>query len=76
VEEILSVCGDEKSRRFYEIAAKNIPKARIFQALSVVEDADRTGQITKSKGAYFTTLLKYEAKELSDTKVVPQGITS
>lgn len=58
VEEILSVCGDEKSRRFYEIAAKTIPKARIFQALSVVKDADRSGQITKSKGAYFTALVQ------------------
>jgi hypothetical protein len=58
VEEMLSVCGDEKSRRFYEIAAKTIPKERIFQALSVVKDADRAGQITKSRGAYFTALVQ------------------
>lgn len=63
VEEILTVCGDEKSRRFYEIAAKTIPKARIFQALSVVKDADRSGQITKSKGAYFTALVQTQVAD-------------
>lgn len=67
VEEILSVCGDEMSRRFYEIAAKTIPKARIFQALSAVKDADRAGQITKSKGAYFTTIISSSrARDHSD----------
>jgi len=61
VEEILSVCADEKSRRFYEFAARTYPRARVFQALSVVKDADRSGQITKSKGAYFTALIRAKA---------------
>lgn len=75
VEEILSVCGDEKSRRFYEIAAKTFPRARIFQALSVVKDADRTGHITKSKGAYFTAIINSSHTRDHSDKYLTREIT-
>jgi len=55
VEEILAVCGDEHSRRFYESVARTIPTQRIWAALSQVKDAAATGRIRKNKGAYFVS---------------------
>ncbi len=58
VQEILSVCRDDHSRRFYESVARTLPTHRIWSALSEVKDAAATGRLKKSKGAYFTSLVR------------------
>lgn len=60
VGEILAVCGDEHSRRFYESVVRTLPANRIWAALSEVKDAEATGRIRRSKGAYFTATLTAE----------------
>lgn len=57
VSEILAVCGDEHSRRFYESVAKTVPAQRVWAAISEVKDAEATGRLRKSKGALFTTIV-------------------
>lgn len=58
VGEILAVCGDEHSRRFYQSVALAMPASQIWAALSEVKDAAATGRLRKSKGAYFTSLVR------------------
>lgn len=58
VGEILSVCGDEHSRRFYEVVARTAPSTRIWAALSEVKDAAAMGRLRRNKGAYFTALMR------------------
>lgn len=62
VEEILSVCGDQHSRKFYELTVKILPREGIWSALSQVRDADRSGQVKVSKAAYFTSLVNSHLK--------------
>lgn len=57
VSEILAVCGDEHSRRFYEVAVRHLPTPRIWAAIAEVKDAAATGRVRKSKGAMFTSLV-------------------
>jgi hypothetical protein len=57
VGEILAVCGDEHSRRFYEIAVRHLPPPRIWAIIAEVKDAAATGRVRKSKGAMFTSLV-------------------
>lgn len=57
VQEILSVCQDEHSRKFYEFVARMVPSLRIWAALGEVKDAAATGRLKKSRGAYFTSLI-------------------
>ncbi|MBN1854286.1 MAG: helix-turn-helix domain-containing protein, partial [Pirellulales bacterium] len=63
VEEILSVCGDEHSRRFYETVVRSTDRSRIWSALSQVKEAAATGNLKKSKGAFFTAIVKAQASE-------------
>jgi hypothetical protein len=58
VSEILAVCGDEHSRRFYEVVARTIPSQRIWAALGEVKDASATGRLKKNKGALFTSIVR------------------
>lgn len=58
VEEILAVCGDEHSRRFYESVARTVPTSQIWSALGEVKDTTATGRLRKSKGALFTAIIR------------------
>jgi hypothetical protein len=58
VEEILSVCGDEHSRRFYEAVVRSTEQSRIWSALSQVKEVSATGALRKSKGALFTSIIR------------------
>lgn len=60
VGEILAVCGDEHSRRFYETVAQSLPAQLIWTAISEVKDASATGRLRKSKGAMFTSLVNMQ----------------
>jgi len=58
VEKILSVCGAEHSRRFYESVTRTVPTSQIWSTLGEVTDATATGRLRKSKGALFTAIVK------------------
>jgi len=57
VEEIMKVCGDEKSLSFYEIVAKNVPDDIIYQCLA---EAKVDGE---DPSRLFTYLIKLKGKE-------------
>jgi len=63
VEQILEICQDEKSTRFYMKVASMMPDQTIYRALSEVTDTALTGEVKKSKGAIFTHLIKKYAQE-------------
>ena len=64
VEDILEVCQDEKSVGFYKKVAGLLPKSDIYQALSEVKEIRDLGEVKKSKGAIFTSLIKkYASKQ-------------
>lgn len=63
VEQILDLCQDKKSTRFYIKVASIIPDQTIYRALSEVKDTALTGEVKKSKGAIFTHLIKKYARE-------------
>lgn len=67
VSEILAVCGDEHSRRFYEVAVRHLPSPRIWAAIAEVKDAAATGRVRKSKGAMFTSLVTTPQSQPSAT---------
>ena len=54
---------DNHSRIFYKKVAEQYPSEIIYQALSITKDMDHQGQIKKSKGAFFTGLIKKMTKE-------------
>ena len=54
---------DNHSRIFYKKIAEQYPSEVIYQALSITKDMDHQKQIKKSKGAFFTGLIKKMAKE-------------
>lgn len=58
VGEILAVCGDEYSRRFYESVVCRIPKAAIWSALSQVKEAVMLNKIRRSKASMFTAIVQ------------------
>lgn len=62
-QEIMDVCGDEKSRGFYIKVARIMDKEMIFRALSEVRGAKAKGEIKTSPGQFFTFLIKELAKE-------------
>lgn len=55
--EILSVCRDEKSLGYYRKVADTIEPQQIFEALSIVKQLAREGQISKSRGAAFSAII-------------------
>jgi len=61
--EMLEVCRDRHSRGFYRLVAQNVPEELIRAALSETRYQDRTGRITKSRGAFFTDQLQRLAGE-------------
>lgn len=63
VEDILTVCMDKKSKGFYKIIAEKVPEQTIYRALSEVKEVHNTGEIKKSKGALFTSLIKKYSQE-------------
>lgn len=63
VEQILDICQDEKSTKFYTKVASMMPDQTIYRALSEVKDTALTGEVKKSKGAIFTHLIKKYAQE-------------
>jgi hypothetical protein len=63
VEQILDLCQDKKSTRFYTKVASIIPDQTIYRALSEVKDTALTSEVRKSKGAIFTYLIKKYAQE-------------
>ena len=58
VAEILHICGDRKSARFYRKVAQAIPDDVIFRFLSEIKD-DET---IKNRGAVFTHKVKRYAQ--------------
>lgn len=64
IEDILEVCQDKKSKGFYKKVATLIPKNTIYRAISEVKEIRDLGEIKKSKGAVFTSLIKKYAQEL------------
>ena len=54
VEEILKVCGDRRSARFYGQVATALPDEAIFRFLSEI----RQDETIKNRGAVFTTKAK------------------
>jgi len=54
IAEILHICGDKKSARFYRRVAQAIPDHVIFRFLSEIKD-DET---IKNRGAVFTSKVK------------------
>jgi len=78
VEEILSVCGDEHSRKFYDLTVRTLPREKIWAALSQVRDTYRSGQIKSSKAAYFTSIVNSHLKSeyLQNTTRQPQTVSA
>lgn len=58
VSEILAVCGDEHSRRFYESVVCYMPPATIWSALSQVKETAMLNKIRKSKASMFTAIIQ------------------
>jgi hypothetical protein len=63
VQEILDVCQDEKSTNFYKKVSRVMDRETIFRALSEVKEIRDLGEVKKSKGAIFTSLIKKYAQE-------------
>lgn len=60
--QMLDILGDSHSKNFYRKVAKKCPPQMIFTALSEVKDNAHRGKIKKSKGAFFTDLIKRYAQ--------------
>lgn len=63
-EDILEVCQDKKSIEFYKKVARLMPAETIYRTISEVKEVRDLGEIKKSKGALFTSLIKKYAKDL------------
>jgi ribosomal protein L27 len=63
VEDILEICQDQKSVQFYKKIARLLPKDFIYRALSEVKEIRDLGEVKKSKGAIFTSLIKKYASQ-------------
>lgn len=63
VEDILEVCGDERSRDFYKKVARLVPRQDIYRAIAEVKELKNLGEIKQSAGALFTMLIKKYAQE-------------
>lgn len=64
VQDIMAICGDEKSANFYKKVARLMPRELIYQALAEVKEVRNLGTIKKSTGALFTKLIKDKANNL------------
>jgi hypothetical protein len=62
ITDILNVCGDKHSRGFYNIVVQKVPSELVRAALSETKHRGATGQIKKSKGAFFTDEIRRIAK--------------
>ena len=60
---ILDVCGDIKSKAFYQRVARLCPAEMIFRILGEVRELQRHNKIKKTAGATFTSFIKRDAKE-------------
>lgn len=63
VEDILAVCKDKKSEAFYRKAARLMPDDTIYRAISEVKEVRDLGQMRRSEGALFTSLIRRYAEE-------------
>lgn len=61
--QMLDVLGDAHSKNFYRLVAEQCPSQMIYTALSEVKDNAHRGKIKKSKGAFFTDLIKRNAQK-------------
>ncbi len=62
--ELVESLHDPKSRNFYRLVAQRMPESLVFMTLSETKDAQRTGQIRKNAGAYFTHAIKAAAERI------------
>jgi hypothetical protein len=77
VAKILEVCRDQHSRGFYNIVVQKMPAELIRAALSETKYRGATGQIKKSKGAFFTAEISRIAKQHGiDLNIGPGGFAS
>lgn len=60
--QMLDILGDSHSKNFYRKVAEKCPPQMIFTALSEVKDSAYRSKIKKSKGAFFTDLIKRYAQ--------------
>jgi len=63
VEDILEICGDEKSKSFYIKIARMMDERTIRRVISEVKAAKNEGDIKKGTGQLFTFLIKKYAEE-------------
>lgn len=63
VEDILAVCGDRQSIMFYKKVAKLIRSNTIYRAIAEVREVKNLGEMRRSPGAFFTSLIKKYAKD-------------
>jgi len=63
-EQILEVCQDRHSLPFYQKIAQLLPESTIHRALSETKMYLRSGEVRKSPGALFTSLVKKYAQDL------------
>ncbi len=61
VSEILAVCKDSHSTGFYRRIAKIVPADLIFEAIAETNACGFKGQLKKTHGALFTSLVKQKA---------------
>jgi hypothetical protein len=62
IADILHVCGDQHSRGFYNIVVQKMPTELVRAALSETKYRAASGQIRKSRGAFFTAEITRIAK--------------
>jgi hypothetical protein len=70
VNEILGVCGDRRSLRFYGLLAERVPHEFIRAALTDTRVAVAARQIRKSAGAFFTD----EIKRIASVRGIDLGL--
>ena len=63
VEDILEICGDEKSKPFYIKIGRMMDERTIRRVISEVKAAKNEGDIKKGTGQLFTFLIKKYAEE-------------
>ena len=63
VEDILDICKDKKSERFYKKVAMLMPEITIYRALAEVKEVRNLGKMKRNEGALFTSLIKKYAQE-------------
>jgi hypothetical protein len=62
IADVLEVCGDQHSRGFYNIVVQKVRAELVRAALSEAKYRAASGQIKKSKGAFFTDEITRVAK--------------